>query len=153
MPLFRNPFQWRGRGNPFVLLTSHHFSGGEAQLAGLASKRHIGFDNPDASTGFGARSRFDEGFAEKETMMTRDEAVQPLQPDVFASLGGDRIAYLRPVRSEEVHAIFPQAPDLAPGLELWALLAANGQPIMLTDSKAAAIASAQQNDLQTLSVH
>ena len=38
-------------------------------------------------------------------------------------------------------------------MELWALLSAAGQPIMLTNSKAAAIASAQENDLETVSVH
>ena len=55
--------------------------------------------------------------------------------------------------SEEVAALFPQAPQLVPGLKLWALLSAEGRPIMLTDTKAAAIASAQENDLETVSVH
>ena len=73
--------------------------------------------------------------------------------DQFAALGGGEIAYLRPVRSEDVHALFPQAPELAPGVDLWALLSAAGQPIMLTDSRAAAIAGAQENDLETVSVH
>ena len=85
--------------------------------------------------------------------MTTSETGAILPQDAFAKLGGDQIAYLRPLRSEDVHAIFPQAPTLTPGLELWALLAANGQPIMLTDSKAAAIANAQEHDLQAVSVH
>ena len=73
--------------------------------------------------------------------------------EAFARLGGGEIAYLRPVLSDDVHALFPQAPPLAPGIRLWALLTAAGQPIMLTDSKAAAIANAQEHDLQTVSVH
>jgi hypothetical protein len=85
--------------------------------------------------------------------MTSNETNKTLPADVFAALGGGEIAYLRPVLSEDVRAIFPQAPELQPGMQLWALLSANGQPIMLTDSKAAAIAGAQQNDLQTVSVH
>jgi len=85
--------------------------------------------------------------------MTEQEAIKTMAPDAFAALGGGEIAYLRPVRSEEVKELFPQAPELAPGLSLWALLSAAGQPMMLTDSKAAAIASAHENDLETVSVH
>jgi hypothetical protein len=39
------------------------------------------------------------------------------------------------------------------GLKLFALHAANGAPIMLTDSLEAAIANAWSNELQTVSVH
>lgn len=85
--------------------------------------------------------------------MTETQTITTMPLDVFAKLGGGQIAYLRPVRSEDVHALFPQAPQLAPGVKLWALLSAAGQPIMLTDSKAAAIANAQQNDLEAVSVH
>jgi len=84
--------------------------------------------------------------------MTND-LIKTMPRDAFERLGGGQIAYLRPVRSEDVQAIFPQAPELAPGMSLWALLAANGQPIMLTDSKAAAIANAQEHDLEAVSVH
>lgn len=89
--------------------------------------------------------------------MTHNETVktmpEEMPQDQFAALGGDEIAYLRPLRSEDVHEIFPQAPEMAPGVDLWALLSAAGQPIMLTDSKAAAIAGARENDLETVSVH
>ena len=91
--------------------------------------------------------------AQMESDMTIDETIKSMPADAFAALGGGQIAYLRSVRSEDVHALFPQAPQLAPGLELWALLTAAGQPIMLTDSKAAALANAQEHDLQTVSVH
>ena len=83
--------------------------------------------------------------------MTQNEIT--MANEAFASFGGDQIAYLRPVLSEDVHTMFPQAPQLAPGMKLWALLTAAGQPIMLTDSKAAAIANAQEHDLQAVSVH
>ena len=85
--------------------------------------------------------------------MTRNDIVKTMPKEQFAALGGGEIAYLRPVRSEDVHTLFPQAPEMAPGVDLWALLSAAGQPIMLTDSRAAAIAGAQENDLETVSVH
>lgn len=76
-----------------------------------------------------------------------------LTPEQFASLGGGQIAYLRQVTSDDVKRMFPQAPEVVPGLRLFALLAADGTPIMLTDSKAAAIANAWEHQLTTVSVH
>ena len=49
--------------------------------------------------------------------------------------------------------MFPGAPPIQPGLQLFALLNADGSPIMLTDSKDAAMANAMQHELQTVSLH
>ena len=76
-----------------------------------------------------------------------------LPEKAFAMLGEDRIAYLKTIESEDVSELFPQAPALQPGMKLWALLGADGTPIMLTDSKDAAIAGARENELETVSVH
>lgn len=75
-----------------------------------------------------------------------------LSPEAFASLGGGHIAYVRPIASEDAARLFPQA-RLEPGLKLFTLHAADGTPMMLTDSREAAIASAMQNELVTVSVH
>ncbi len=71
----------------------------------------------------------------------------------FAALGGDQIAYIRKLNSEDVADIFPGAPEMAPGLKLWALLAADGTPIMLSDSREVALTNAMDAELTTLSVH
>lgn len=76
-----------------------------------------------------------------------------LTPDEFAHLGQGNIAYVKPIRSDEVARLFPQAPSIQPGLDLFMLLGADGIPIMLTDSKDAAVANAWENQLQTVSVH
>lgn len=73
--------------------------------------------------------------------------------EALAHLGDGQIAYIKAVRSEDVPAMFPQAPEIAPGVQLFALHAADGTPIMLTDSREAAVANAWSNELQTLSVH
>ncbi|MBB3770603.1 MULTISPECIES: DUF1150 family protein [Ancylobacter] len=75
-----------------------------------------------------------------------------LSPEAFANLGGGQIAYVKPITSEEASSLFPQA-RLAPGLQLYTLHAADGTPMMLTDSREAAIASAAQNELMTVSLH
>ena len=76
-----------------------------------------------------------------------------ISPEALALLGGGKIAYLKEIRSEDASALFPQAPDLAPGMQLFALHAADGTPIMLTDSREAAIANAWSQELETVSVH
>ena len=78
---------------------------------------------------------------------------QPIQLADLAVLGEGHVAYVKPIRSDEVQQLFPQAPELAPGLELFALLSASGAPIMLTDSRDAAVANAWAHDLQTVSLH
>ena len=76
-----------------------------------------------------------------------------VSPETLATLGEGHIAYVKQIRSEDVPGIFPQAPQIAPGLKLFALHAADGTPIMLTDSREAAIANAWSNELETVSVH
>ena len=86
--------------------------------------------------------------------LTNEHNVHPvISQDALAQLGGGRIAYVRPIRSEEVSTLFPQAPEIAPGLSLFALLAADGTPIMITDSREAAVANAWSQELETVSVH
>jgi hypothetical protein len=81
----------------------------------------------------------------------------PIQvtPEALAHMGDGRIAYVKAVRSEDVATIFPQAevPKLEPGLMLFALHAADGTPIMLTDSREAAEANAWSQELEMVSVH
>lgn len=76
-----------------------------------------------------------------------------ISPEALATMGGGRIAYVKMIRSEDVRKQFPQAPELAPGTALYALHAADGTPILLTDSREAAIANAWSNELETVSVH
>jgi hypothetical protein len=73
--------------------------------------------------------------------------------EALAHLGDGLIAYVKQIRSEDVPGLFPQAPHIAPGLKLFALHAADGTPIMLTDSREAAIANAWSQELQAVSVH
>ena len=76
-----------------------------------------------------------------------------ISPEALALLGGGKIAYVKAVRSEDVKAMFPQAPQLQPGMQLFSLHAADGTPIMLTDSREAALANAWSQELETVSVH
>ena len=76
-----------------------------------------------------------------------------MSAQAFAVLGGGKLAYVKTIRSEDVQALYPQAPELEPGMQLFALHAADGTPIMVTDSREAAIANAMTHELETVSVH
>jgi hypothetical protein len=77
----------------------------------------------------------------------------PMTTEQLAQLGEGQVAYLKLMRSEEIREAFPEAPQLQPGLKLFALLSADGSPILLADTKAAALANAWEQELQTVSVH
>ena len=87
--------------------------------------------------------------------MNHTQNKSEMSPEALAHLGDGRIAYVKTVRSEDVSTLFPQAevPKMAPGQTLFALHAADGTPIMLTDSREAAVANAWSQELEMVSVH
>ena len=71
----------------------------------------------------------------------------------LASWGLSQMAYVKPMLSDDVSRLFPDAPEIQPGLQLFALLSASGEPILLTDNHDAALANAWAHDLTTVSLH
>ncbi len=89
-----------------------------------------------------------------KTNNAASESVMPiLTEDQLAQLGEGLIAYVKPIRSEDVGSMFPEIPGVEPGMQLFALLGANGRPLILTDSRDAAVANAMQNELHMVSLH
>ncbi len=86
-------------------------------------------------------------------MTNETEKALALTPQEFARLGDGALAYVKTLQSEDVARLFPQAPPLMPGVKLFALLGADGSPILLTDSRDAALANAWEHELQTVSLH
>jgi hypothetical protein len=76
-----------------------------------------------------------------------------ISPESLAQLGDGKIAYVKAVSAEDVAELFPEAPKIAAGTQLFALHAADGTPILLTDSREAAVANAWSHELETVSVH
>jgi hypothetical protein len=71
----------------------------------------------------------------------------------FAHLGAGEFGYIRKMRSEDVSRVFPEAPDMSPGIDLWALFGADGTPILLTDNRSSTFFKAAEDDLETVSLH
>ena len=94
---------------------------------------------------------------EKSRKSTRRKAARPiaaLMTEVeLARLGGGQIAYIRVMSSDEAHRMFPTIEGLPDGIDLFALHAADGTPIALTDSRQAAVGHAMDGELEVASVH
>lgn len=71
----------------------------------------------------------------------------------LAALGGGRVAYIKQLSSEEAMRMYPSASDLPPGIRLFALHAADGSPIALTDTRQAAVGHAKGDELEIASIH
>jgi hypothetical protein len=85
---------------------------------------------------------------------TESNTVNPvITQDALAHLGDGQLAYVKAVSSEDVARLFPQAPKVEPGIKLFVLHAADGTPIMLTDTREAALANAWSQELEPVSVH
>jgi hypothetical protein len=84
---------------------------------------------------------------------TSNHTEWPVDVADLASLGVGQMAYVKPLRSDDVARLFPQAPKIQPGRQLFALLSASGEPILLTDTRDAAVANAWAHDLETVSLH
>jgi hypothetical protein len=90
--------------------------------------------------------------------MTNYKQIEPnsthpaITQEALAHLGDGRLAYVKAIRSEDVANLFPQAPKIAPGIHLFSLHGADGTPIMLTDTREAALANAWSQELEAVSV-
>ncbi len=74
-------------------------------------------------------------------------------PSDLAALGHGQVAYVRAMRSEDVQKLLPQVEGIPKGIDLFALLGADGTPIMIADSRDELTANAWENELVTVSVH
>ncbi|MDQ0456876.1 DUF1150 family protein [Rhizobium paknamense] len=81
------------------------------------------------------------------------EATPRLTQSEFAHLGSGELAYIRKMRVDEVSRCFPDAPDIDPRADLWALFAADGTPILLTDNRSSTFFKAAEDELRTVSLH
>ena len=71
----------------------------------------------------------------------------------LAKLGGGKVAYIKIMTSDEAKELFPAIEGLPQGIDLFALHAADGTPLALTDSRQAAVGHAVGDELELASLH
>jgi len=85
--------------------------------------------------------------------MLLKETNSHLTQSELAHLGAGEVGYIRKIKSDEVSRCFPEAPEMEPDLDLWALFGADGTPILLTDNRSSTFFKAAEDDLKTVSLH
>ncbi|MGB0084622.1 MAG: DUF1150 domain-containing protein [Rhodomicrobiaceae bacterium] len=88
--------------------------------------------------------------------MTHEEissAPLPMSEIEFAALGDGEIAYIKTLSPEQARDIYPQLKGLPEGITIFAVHAADGTPLALTDTHFAAVENAKEHDLEPVSVH
>jgi hypothetical protein len=88
-------------------------------------------------------------FEKEEDRQTR----APMSRSEFAQLGDGEVAYIKQLDPDAAERLFPALSEAPKGIDLYALLGADGSPLALTDSRNAAIANAIENNLVPVSVH
>jgi hypothetical protein len=71
----------------------------------------------------------------------------------LANLGGGKVAYIKVLTTDEAKVMFPAVQGIPEGVSLYALHAADGTPIALTDSREAAVGHAMDGELEIASLH
>lgn len=85
--------------------------------------------------------------------MLLKNATAELTLNELAHLGSGEVGYIRKMRLEDISRCFPEAPEIDPALDLWALFGADGTPILLTDNRASTFFKAAEDELRTVSLH
>ena len=90
----------------------------------------------------------------KRPRKRRTVSVAPVMSEIeLARLGGGQVAYITTLSSDQALRMFPAIEDLPHGINLFALHAADGTPIALTDTRQAALSHAMDGELEIASVH
>jgi hypothetical protein len=71
----------------------------------------------------------------------------------LAQLGDGKVAYIKVMSHDEAKTLFPAVENLPEGIDLFSLHAADGTPLILTDSRQAAIGHAIGDELEIAAVH
>ncbi len=89
-----------------------------------------------------------------KTGSARPSPHAPVMSEIeLARLGGGQVAYIKVLSIDEARQLFPAVEGLPSGVRLFALHAADGTPIALTDSRQAALSHAMDGELAVASVH
>jgi hypothetical protein len=67
--------------------------------------------------------------------------------------GEGELAYIKQLKAKEVAELFPQLGGLPEGIDLFAVVSADGTPMVLTDSRTAALENVEESELELVTLH
>ncbi len=81
------------------------------------------------------------------------EAQGPMSEKAFEQLGDGEVAYIKQLNLDLAQKLFPALRGKLEGIDLYAVLGADGTPLALPATRNPASANALENDLVPLSEH
>lgn len=84
---------------------------------------------------------------------SRKSAVQRISTAALAKCGLGEVAYIHVMSPEEAKEMFPQTEDIPKEGKIFAMFAADGTPLALTDSRQSCLGHAICDELEVASVH
>ncbi len=86
--------------------------------------------------------------------MKHPPAANSFDANALSALGNGEVGYIKPICNEAAYikSFFPEI-KFAHGMELFALYSANGMPLMVSASLAAAKQNARAHRLATVTIH
>ena len=95
-----------------------------------------------------------ENVTKRSKTTTATAGITPVMSQIdLAKLGGGHVAYIKILTPDDAKRLFPAVDGIPPGTSLYALHAADGTPIALTDTRQAALSHAMDGELFIASVH
>lgn len=88
-----------------------------------------------------------------KNMNEKQDSAAAMSAIEFARLGDGQVAYVKQVDSDQARNLFPALSGLPEGIDLYAVVGADGTPLGLADSRSSAIASVFEYELEPVSVH
>jgi hypothetical protein len=89
----------------------------------------------------------------QDNMNEKQDSATVMSTMEFARLGDGQVAYVKRVDSDQARNLFPALSGLPEGIDLYAVLSADGTPLGLADSRSSAISSVYEYELEPVSVH
>ncbi len=85
-----------------------------------------------------------------EEVLTVEESLNDFELEAW---GEGELAYIKQLKAKEVAELFPQLGGLPEGIDLYAVVSADGTPMVLTDSRSAALENVEECELELVTLH
>jgi hypothetical protein len=85
-----------------------------------------------------------------EEVLIVEESLKDFELEAW---GEGQLAYIKQLKAKDVAELFPQLGGLPEGIDLYAVVSADGTPMVLTDSRSAALENVEESDLELVTLH
>jgi hypothetical protein len=85
-----------------------------------------------------------------EEVLIVEESLKDFELEAW---GEGELAYIKHLKAKDVAELFPQLGGLPEGIDLYAVVSADGTPMVLTDSRSAALENVEESDLELVTLH